>query len=129
MFSSLLRASQQMCHKRLQANGATDPHSALRTDRSGLRVSGLVFLARSVVSLPQSLYKIIIFFYVCHDMKNDGKFSSFSIFLLGFFIHFCCFRIKKLAFECSSWVLLRDLMGKYFSSNSIDQDFRFYVEQ
>lgn len=77
-----------------------------------------------VVSLPQSLYRIIIF-YACHDMGKDGKISRFSKFLLVFFVHLFYTGMRKLILEYSSWFLLNDLMGKYFSLNVIDQDFQF----
>lgn len=68
----------------LQANGAIDPLSPLRTGRvwgesSWIGPSGQV----CIVSLPQSSHKIIIF-CACHDMKSEGKVSRFSMFLLDF---------------------------------------------
>lgn len=81
-----------------------------------------------VVSLPQSLYKIIIS-YACHDMENDGKVSRFSKFLLFFFfVQLFYTGIRNLTLEYSSWVLLNDLMEKYFSLTGIEQDFQFNVK-
>lgn len=56
-----------------------------------------------------------------------GSFLGFQI-LTGVFLHLLCIGMRKLTLDYGSWVLLNDLMGKYFSLNNIDLDFQSYVK-